>query len=123
MSLPTRAQDEPPGEDLYQVLLDGAPDAVVVVDGAGIITFVNQQTQRLFGYRREELLGGSLEVLGPARCRPQYPGLICDGAAGAAPTCPRLSVELVGRHKDGREFPLEVALSRAEVGGGLVMLA
>src|SRR5262249_2659770 len=50
-------------ERRFQRLLEAAPDAVVITDRAGAIVFVNWQTERLFGHRREELMGNTLEVL------------------------------------------------------------
>jgi PAS domain S-box-containing protein len=113
----------PASEPFDQRLLDCAPDAVVVVDQARRITFSNRAAERLFGFRRAELLGEALEVLGPVRCRADYAGVLSDGAAVLGPSCPRLARELTGRDKEGREFPLEVALSRAEPGGDVILLA
>ena len=57
---------------LYSQLLDTAPDAMVVVGPDGTIRFVNVQTEKLFGYAREELLGQLVEMLVPARYRSKH---------------------------------------------------
>src|SRR5262245_22528114 len=64
-----------PGEaqsDLFRQLLEAAPDAVIVVDKAGQMLFANDQAERLFGYRRHELLGQSVDLLVPDRLRPAH---------------------------------------------------
>lgn len=52
---------------LFHEFREAAPDAVVIIDGDGVIVQVKSQTGKLFGYRREELLGRPLEVLRAAR--------------------------------------------------------
>jgi PAS domain S-box-containing protein len=59
-------------EHLAQALLESAPDAMVVADRYGTIVMVNKQTEQLFGYRRDELIGKTLQMLVPARFREQH---------------------------------------------------
>ncbi|HVH60087.1 MAG TPA: PAS domain S-box protein, partial [Candidatus Sulfotelmatobacter sp.] len=61
-------------EDKSRALLESAPDAMVIVDASGTITLVNAQTEGLFGYKREELLGKPVEVLMPDRFRRNHLG-------------------------------------------------
>ncbi len=91
--------------------LDISPDALVIINPAGTIVMVNRQTEAIFGYRRTELLGQPLELLLPERFhevhadhRQQYF------------TTPRtrpmgVGLHLVGRRKDGTEFPVEISLN------------
>ncbi len=58
----------------FRGLLESAPDGIVVVDANGVIVIVNSQTERMFGYTREELLGQPIEMLVPGRFRPRHEG-------------------------------------------------
>src|SRR2546427_13129817 len=52
-------------EERFRALQDSAPDAAVIVNDCGQSTLINEQTERRFGYSRQELIGGSVEVLLP----------------------------------------------------------
>jgi PAS domain S-box-containing protein len=108
----------------YSDLVDALPDGVVIINQAGAIVLVNQQTLRLFGYTRAELLGQAVEVLVPERFRGGHvalrqayftePHRRAMGAAG---------VELTGRRKDGGLFPVEISLSPQRTDSGLLVVA
>jgi protein-histidine pros-kinase len=92
-------------------LLEYAPDATVIVDHDGTIRLVNSQTERLFGYYREELIGEPVEKLIPERHRTRHIG---ERAAYSADPHVRpmgVGLELFGLRKDGSEFPVEISLS------------
>jgi PAS domain S-box-containing protein len=96
---------------MFQELLETAPDAVVVVNTAGEIVLVNKQTETIFGYAREELLGENLDILLPERFRHSHKHHMADfmGKPGTRPMGAKLSI--LGRRKDGSEVPLDIALS------------
>jgi two-component system, cell cycle sensor histidine kinase and response regulator CckA len=98
-------------EERFRALLDSAPDAMVVAGHDGRIVLVNSQTEKLFGYRREELLGQPVEVLVPERFwrhhrihRDNYMANPQTRSMGAGH-------DLYGLKKDGTEFPVEISLS------------
>lgn len=95
----------------FKALLESAPDGIVVVDSNGRIVIANEQAGRIFGYRRDELLGQPVELLVPERSRPGHDGLR-RGYARDPHTRPMgEGRELSGRRKDGSEVPVEISLS------------
>jgi two-component system CheB/CheR fusion protein len=94
-----------------QELIDTAPDGFVVVDEGGLIVFANQTVEHLFGFEPKELLGSPVSLLIPER----FHGVHSDHRTSYMKD-PRvrpmgLGLDLVGRRKDGSEFPVEISLS------------
>ena len=98
-------------ENLFRNLLEAAPDAIVIVNGDGDIHLVNGQTEKLFGYQRDDLIGHPVEMLVPPRFRaphtPDQRSHFADPRARAIGA----GMELCGQRKDGSEFPIEVNLA------------
>jgi len=105
-------------QTVFEQLFERSPDAITVVDSAGRIRRVNAQAEAMFGYTRDELLGRPIETLLPERFRHQHVAHR-SGFQGE----PRLrpmgkGLELLGRRKDGSEFPVDIMLSPVNTGEG-----
>src|SRR5262249_56020477 len=110
-------------EQRFASLLESAPDAVVITDSDGRIMLVNAQTESLFGYPRDELLGQDVELLLPEEVRNRHVthrlGYLSDPR-----TRPMgIGLELAGKRKDGSEFPVDISLSAIDTGEGRLLTA
>ena len=108
-------------EQRLRELIEAAPDAVVIIRRDGKIMLVNRQTERIFGYQRQELIGRDIELLVPERLRGRHvehrqrysrdPRLRPMGA----------DLDLAARHRNGREIPVEISLSPLESEEGMIV--
>ena len=112
-----------PAEDTAEAILDASPDAMLLVDAAGRITYASDRVTDLFGYEPGDLLGEPVEVLVPEAARDAHAE---DRAAYTADPERRpmaVGLELFGRRTDGSKVPVDIALSPIDVGGESHVLA
>ena len=104
-------------------LLETFPDAVVAVDGDGTIVQVNSQTQALFGYDRDELIGQKVEMLVPESYRRQHHHHRQTFAQTPKTRRMGADLDLYGRRRNGSEFPVEISLSPVSTEIGAFVLS
>jgi PAS domain S-box-containing protein len=113
----------PAGPELFRLVFEFGPDAMVIVDGEGRVALVNVQLERIFGYRRDELIGQAIEILIPQRFVSRH--VEYRTAYAAAPYTRSMGAggELFGRRKDGTEFPVDIILSPLSLDRGNIIVA
>lgn len=110
------------GRALSESLFEFAPDAIVVIDRTGNIRRANAQVEAMFGYRRNDLLGQSVEVLLPQRFRDRHVQHRV-GYFGESRMRPMgAGLELFARRRDGSEFPVDIMLSPVDTAEGPLVL-
>jgi len=115
--------DRKRAEAKFRGLLESAPDAIVGVDPDGRIALANAQTERLFGYSREELIGQPVEILVPDAARAVHPDRRNSYFRDPRPRAMGADMQLAGRRKDGSEFPAEISLNALETEDGCLVSA
>nr|AUN37560.1 two-component sensor histidine kinase [uncultured bacterium] len=107
-------------EERFRALLESAPDAMVIVDEDGMVVLVNSQTEQIFGYDREELIGRSSQILAPIPFRENDQYQINDLEMQNTGDLGKI-LSFYALRKDGSQFPVEVSLSPIEIEEGLLV--
>ena len=105
------ASEQQRAHSLFHDLLEAAPDAMVIVGPDGRIALANAQTDQMFGYPREDLLGSEVEILLPPRLRGEHIRHRADFFAAPLARKMGSSLDLWGLRRDGTEFPADISLS------------
>ena len=110
-------------EEMFRSLVEGAPEAIIISNAKGLITLVNAETERVFQYGRDELIGQPIEILVPEALRNRHQKMRADYAneprmrrGGGMP-------EISGRRKDGTVFFADIQLSYVNARDGLLVLS
>src|SRR6266566_4974121 len=110
-------------EEKFQLVLDAAPNAMIMVDSAGVINFANASATTVFGYSLSELIGCDIETLVPERFRDRHAGYRKGFHSQPSSRAMGAGRDLFGRRKDGSEFAVEVGLNPIHTAQGLFVLA
>jgi PAS domain S-box-containing protein len=105
-------------ESKFRALLESAPDAMIIIENTGKIQLVNAQTEKLFGYRREDIIGKEVDLLLIER-EENNERTFSDMMSGEMST----GYEFIGKRSDGETFPVEISLSPLETEEGRLLLA
>jgi PAS domain S-box-containing protein len=121
--LQAAADEHRAADQKFEGLLEAAPDAIIIVNRNGEIVLLNLQSERQFGYRRDELLGQKVKNIIPEGFAER---LLADGLRSAEDALAQqigTGIELTGKRKDGSEFPIEIMLSPLDSAEGILVTA
>ncbi len=110
-------------EERFQLVVEGCPSAIIMVDASGRIALVNNQTETLFGYSRQDLLGKPIEIMLPTRLRERHYGFLRAFFEHPSSRPMAKGQELVGLCSDGAEVPVEISLHPIQTTEGAFVLA
>jgi PAS domain S-box-containing protein len=110
-------------EELFRLVTEAAPSGILLANDKGRIVLVNAHVEKLFGYKREELIGKPIEVLVPERFATEYVAHRTQFLAAPKVRPADVVGEVSARRKDGTEFPVEVGLNPIQTPHGTLVLA
>lgn len=112
-----------PSVNWFELIVEGAPDAILMTDRDGIIRLVNGKAERLFGYPRAELIGRRIEILVPPQFRDRHPEYVAGFQFDPKTRAMGAGRDLYGLRRDGVAVPIEIGLNPIETPEGLYTLA
>lgn len=118
----TNSIDEQNKNILFHKVVEAAPNAMIMINSSGKMLLVNLQAEKMFGYKREELLDSTIEILVPERFRHVHPGLRTGFFHNPKTRSMGAGRELFGRRRDGSEVPIEIGLNPLEIDGSSYVL-
>lgn len=110
-------------EDMFRTALEASPSGVLLADSGGKIALVNPRISDLFGYATQELIGQFVEILMPERYREKHIAYRSDFMNSPRVRFIGVGRDLIGRRKDGSEFPIEIGLNPVELDGKQAVVA
>lgn len=117
------AAEQQNASNTFHALLEAAPDAMVIVGSDGRVMIANAQTDRMFGYAREDLIGKEVEMLLPPRFRGNHVRYRTEFFAEPSVRRMGIGLDLFGLRRDGTEFPIDISLAPLRIEQGLYVSA
>lgn len=109
--------------ETFRLMVEAAPNAMIMVNSAGKIVFANIQAEILFGYPREELMGQLIEILIPQKFEANHPAYRNHFFADPKSRAMGAGRDLFAIRKDKTEFPVEIGLNPITTPDGPMVLA
>jgi PAS domain S-box-containing protein len=97
--------------DRYRVMVEASPAAILIVGSDGLVRYANRETEHMFGYAREELIGRSVDLLTPAVVQRRHAAYRRLFYADPSRRLMGVGREIKARRRDGGEFPVEIGLA------------
>ncbi|GGJ94090.1 histidine kinase [Pilimelia anulata] len=113
----------PASELTPEQLLDAVPDAILLVDGDGVVRMANEMAEELFGYGPREMIGESVDALVPGDTRNRHAGHRLEYSGAPSRRAMGRGRTLAARRRDGTEFPAEISLAALSTAGGQLVAA
>ncbi|TNF35312.1 MAG: PAS domain S-box protein [Deltaproteobacteria bacterium] len=104
-------------EERHRAIVENAVDAIVTIDERGAIESANPATERLFGYREEDLVGRNVSLLAPSPHRERHDAYLQHYLETGEARVIGIGREVAGRRKDGSVFPIELSVSEVRLEG------
>jgi PAS domain S-box-containing protein len=123
LTLAASTAERKQAENKFRRLVEYAPNAIVMVGPQGDIVLLNSQAENLFGYKRDELIGRSVETLVPQRFRNQHPAYRTGFSTRPRARPMGAGRDLYAVRKDGSEFPVEIGLNPIETSEGILIIS
>ncbi|HZP69532.1 MAG TPA: ATP-binding protein [Pseudolabrys sp.] len=105
------------------LVVEAAPNAMVLVDQDGLIVLLNREAEKMFGYSRVELLNQPVDLLVPLHSRDKHAAYRAEFSARPVMRAIGVGRDLYGRRKDGSEFPVEIGLNPIDTSNGVLILS
>lgn len=105
------------GEARWQSIVESAVDGIITIDRRGRIETFNPAAERLFGFRRDEVLGRNVSTLMPAPHAVEHDHYIKRYLDTHEPRIIGIGREVMGRRKDGTTFPMHLSVAEASIDG------